>query len=43
MGMAKMEYSVKRLKTSSNLVIGVICLLDQMHLLGYKYVKSYTE
>lgn len=40
MGRANTEFSVKRLKTSSNLVIGLICLLDQMHLLGYKYVKS---
>jgi len=37
---AKTEYSVKRLKKSSNEVIEVICLLDQMYLPGYKYVCS---
>lgn len=38
---AKTEYLVKKLKIECNL--GLIGLLDQMHLLGYKYVKSYME
>lgn len=42
MGRAKTKYSVKILKIWSNLAIGVICL-DQMPLLGYKYVQSYAE
>lgn len=41
MGRAKTEYLVKNLKIECNL--GLIGLLDQVHLLGYKYVKSYTE
>lgn len=43
MGRAKTEYSVKILKMCNKLAIGVICLLDQMHVLGYKYVQSYAE
>lgn len=43
MGRAKTKHSVKILKKWSNLAIGVISLLDQMHLPGYKYVQSYPE